>query len=386
MSKQKDQALLNQVNNKSSRSDDIVDEMSSAFEEAIKLSNLNKQKTKEPDPVDELDSVFDDLFDEIEFVSPPLFDKKELEKSLSQKTKNDFEPPSQFLLQNPCKRLCSMDKSKDIFSSLRKSFPNFTHVIDFYEGQLAISRLTGKPLNIPPVNLQGPPGIGKTVFVQALAEAIGHEFFEIAISGMQAEFELVGGHNTWTRAEAGAIATTLIIKAETYNPIILLDEICLLNKNERVNMYHPLYSVLDKEQARRFRDLYLDVLIDVSNAIYITTTNNFENVPAAVSSRLTNFVVKAPSYEQMYAIIPTVFKSVLEELSLGHYFNSTLPVSCLEVLAQRPPREIKLKLKAAVGKAVARVKDLELVSLQLSDFTFSDPTASLYDAPRDVLH
>lgn len=319
------------------------------------------------DTLDCIDSLLELDLDESGPLSPPLFDKAELRKAWAYKSEKDTEGLDAFLKQSPHKQLMTFEPHLHNLDALAAAFPNFAEVILFFKGQVAISIRSGKSLNIPPINLQGEPGIGKTVFVQALATALSLEFFDLNISAMQAEFELVGGNHMWSKANIGALAKTLVLNANTYHPIILLDEICLLSNNEKVNMYHPLYGILDKEQARRFRDNFLDTRIDVSNAIYVTTTNNLEKVPPAIRSRLINFCISKPSQPQMMAIIPSMFAEVLHELNLQNHISANLPRSCLERLADLSPREIKLRLKSAVGRALLRDSNSSTVSLTLSD-------------------
>jgi len=316
--------------------------------------------------------------------SPALFDKEELEDAWTFRSDQDCQ--KSFQAADPHKALVSISVQSSQLEALKQKHPNYNEVIAFYQGQIAIAKRTGKPINIPPVNLQGIPGIGKTLFVQDLAHALGLEFFDLHISGMHSEFELVGGNQMWSKATAGSLATTLVLRAETYHPIILLDEICLLSKNERVDMYHPLYGVLDKEQARRFRDHYLDINLDVSNAIYITTTNNIEKLPQAIRSRLTSFTIRPPSYQETLAMVPKIFTAVQAEFDLQEQCSQHIPDAALKQLAHGAPRDIKLKLKAALGLATARAGADAPIELALSDFQDLTELAAPEAAPPELLH
>lgn len=348
----------------------------------------------DPTQCDEDDDFFELLFGEDPdvFESPkgqlsePLFNKDALRQSWQHRSDKERECFNSFLNANHRKKLVDTSSRTSQLEALRQNFPNFCEVIDFYEGQLAISWRTGMPLNISPVNLQGPPGIGKTVFVEALAVALNLEFFDLQISGMHAEFELVGGNGMWAKASAGAIATTLILRAETYHPVILLDEICLLSKNDKVDMFHPLYGVLDKEQAGRFHDQYLDTTVDASHAVYITTTNNIEKLPEAIRSRLTCFNIRPPSYAESLALVPKILHSVLTELGLGDCVDEALPEQALKALAHSAPREVKLHLKNAAGQALRRDRTSEVIQFTLADFQMLPTNNAPMPEASELIH
>ncbi|RUO44103.1 hypothetical protein CWE15_02730 [Aliidiomarina taiwanensis] len=336
------------------------------------------------DLVDEIMGPFPEAFQRDKNHSPMLFQPSHLKQSKRLSSEQNSAAFRPFLQEKPYKTLVPITNQIKELNALKQQFPNFSEVIAYFQGQIAICQHAGTSLAVPPINLQGEPGIGKTLFVKALAEALNTEFFDLHVGGMHAEFELVGGNSMFSKATAGALATTLIIKAKTYSPVVLLDEICLLKNGTNENLYHPLYSILDTEQARSFRDQFLDIDIDVSNALYITTTNNLEQVPAAIRSRVNNFHVTAPSLEQNLVIVPNIFKHLLEQLKLSDRVSNTLPRHSLFALAERPPREIKKALHRAVGCALLRAE--ENIELCDADFAHIIDLGEHHVSEHDLLH
>lgn len=233
---------------------------------------------------------------------------------------------------------------------LYDDLPNFAEVLDDVKRQLALCEDSRDALEITPLLLLGPPGVGKTHFARALSHLLGTGMGFISMSSMTAGWVLSGASSQWKGARPGKVFETLV-DGQYANPVMVVDEIDKAGGEHAYDPLGALYSLLEHDTAQAFVDEFAEVPIDASQLIWVATANDERSIPEPILNRMNVYEVQAPDFEAARRIACKLYAGIRAEHDWGSRFEPEPRAEVLDQMAGMAPREMRRAWMNGFGNA-----------------------------------
>jgi ATP-dependent Lon protease len=245
--------------------------------------------------------------------------------------------------------LPSMDRLYD-------ELPNFHAVLDDVRRQLALCEDSRDALEITPLLLLGPPGVGKTHFARELAQLLGTGMGFVSMSSLTAGWLLSGASSQWKGARPGKVFETLV-DGPYANPVMVVDEIDKAGGEHAYDPLGALYSLLEHDTAVHFTDEFAEVPVDASQVIWVATANDGRAIPDPILNRMNVYEVQAPDREAARNIAARLYRALRAAHDWGNRFEAEPGDEVLERMSEMAPREMRRAWMTGFGNAKLAQRD-----------------------------
>lgn len=235
---------------------------------------------------------------------------------------------------------------------------------------LAVKKQSGT-IKGPILCLVGPPGVGKTSIAKSIAKAINRKYVRMSLGGLKDESEIRGHRRTYVAAMPGRIIYSLK-EAKSMNPLILLDEIDKLSSDYKGNPADALLEVLDSEQNKTFRDNFIELPVDLSKVLFITTANSLDTIPRPLLDRMEVVEVSGYTYEEKFFIaknhlIPKIFKEYNIKADKIEILDEAIKLVIDGYTRESGVRGLERKLGKLIRKAISKMSRENLKNIVIDE-------------------
>jgi ATP-dependent Lon protease len=253
--------------------------------------------------------------------------------------------------------------SLPVMEHLYDTLPNFHEVLNDVRRQLALCEDSRDSLEITPMLLLGPPGVGKTHFAREIAQLLGTGMGFVSMSSLTAGWVLSGASSQWKGARAGKVFETLV-DGQYANPVIVVDEIDKAGGEHAYDPLGALYSLLEHDTAHSFIDEFAEVPIDASQVIWVATANDERSIPEPIRNRMNIYEVQMPDRDAGRRIALRLYEGIRCSHDWGRRFEAVPSDDVLDLMSELAPREMRRSWMAAFGNAkLAKRETIQPVDL-----------------------
>ncbi len=254
------------------------------------------------------------------------------------------------MLEKGPERLQVKPSGLPVMDHLYDELPNFHAVLDDVRRQLALCEDSRDALEITPLLLLGPPGVGKTHFARELSLLLGTGMGFVSMSSMTAGWLLSGASSQWKGARPGKVFETLV-DGPYANPVMVIDEIDKAGGEHAYDPLGALYSLLEHDTAVHFTDEFAEVPVDASQVIWVATANDGRAIPEPILNRMNVYEVQAPDREAARHIAARLYRAIRSAHDWGSRFEPEPGNEVLDCMSEMAPREMRRAWMTGFGNA-----------------------------------